>query len=289
MNPQALPPMFISHGSPMTALEPREAGAYWQALGPALERRFQRPKAILAVSAHTLMREPVLLAARRARKDGDPGIERVQRGIQPALGLGAQQVDVALEVGLAAGLFQPLELRLRRAQQHQRDQQRQGQRAAARAPIGRGLADEGQHQRRADGHAQGAVQELVDVAQAVALAFARDRQAHARLGLVVAGGQHAATVVVSVFVNPTQFGPGEDFDRYPRTWDDDLAALAEEGAELVFHPGVDDVYPPGAAGVTVDPIFAQWLQDTGLWAVRTLDAAAARWGDADTPKRETTA
>lgn len=65
MNPQALPPMFVSHGSPMTALEPREAGAYWQALGPALERRFQRPKAILAVSAHTLMREPVLLAAAR--------------------------------------------------------------------------------------------------------------------------------------------------------------------------------------------------------------------------------
>jgi pantoate--beta-alanine ligase len=60
-------------------------------------------------------------------------------------------------------------------------------------------------------------------------------------------------VVVSVFVNPTQFGPGEDFDRYPRTWDDDLAALAAEGADLVFHPGVDDVYPPGSLGVTVHP------------------------------------
>lgn len=71
--------------------------------------------------------------------------------------------------------------------------------------------------------------------------------------LVRAAREQAASVVVSVFVNPTQFGPGEDFDRYPRTWDADLAALAEEGADLVFHPGVDDVYPPGALGVTVDP------------------------------------
>jgi pantoate--beta-alanine ligase len=71
--------------------------------------------------------------------------------------------------------------------------------------------------------------------------------------LVRAARERAASVVVSVFVNPTQFGPGEDFDRYPRTWDADLAALAEEGADLVFHPDVDDVYPPGALGVTVDP------------------------------------
>jgi pantoate--beta-alanine ligase len=71
--------------------------------------------------------------------------------------------------------------------------------------------------------------------------------------LVRAARERAATVVVSVFVNPTQFGPGEDFDRYPRTWDADLAALADEGADVVFHPPVDEVYPPGAVGVTVDP------------------------------------
>jgi pantoate--beta-alanine ligase len=71
--------------------------------------------------------------------------------------------------------------------------------------------------------------------------------------LVRAAREKAASVVVSVFVNPTQFGPGEDYDRYPRTWDADLAALAEEGADLVFHPEVDDVYPPGALGVSVDP------------------------------------
>ena len=71
--------------------------------------------------------------------------------------------------------------------------------------------------------------------------------------LVRAAKERAATVVVSVFVNPTQFGPGEDFDRYPRTWDADLAALADEGADVVFHPGVEEVYPPGSLGVTVHP------------------------------------
>lgn len=71
--------------------------------------------------------------------------------------------------------------------------------------------------------------------------------------LVRAARGRAGSVVVSVFVNPTQFGPGEDFDRYPRTWDADLAALADEGADVVFHPPVDEVYPPGAAGVTVHP------------------------------------
>jgi 4,5-DOPA dioxygenase extradiol len=62
---QSSPPLFISHGSPMTALEPREAGAFMQALGPAIERTFGRPKAIVVASAHSLTREPVLLAAPR--------------------------------------------------------------------------------------------------------------------------------------------------------------------------------------------------------------------------------
>jgi pantoate--beta-alanine ligase len=71
--------------------------------------------------------------------------------------------------------------------------------------------------------------------------------------LVRAAKERGGSVVVSVFVNPTQFGPGEDFDRYPRTWDADLAALAEEGADAVFHPPVEEVYPPGSVGVTVQP------------------------------------
>ena len=71
--------------------------------------------------------------------------------------------------------------------------------------------------------------------------------------LVRTARERAGSVVVSVFVNPAQFGPGEDFDRYPRSWDADLAALAEEGADVVFHPAAEEIYRPGALGVTVDP------------------------------------
>jgi 4,5-DOPA dioxygenase extradiol len=60
-----LPALFVSHGSPMIALQPGAAGAFLQRLGPAIDAAFGRPEAILAVSAHTLAREPVLLAAPR--------------------------------------------------------------------------------------------------------------------------------------------------------------------------------------------------------------------------------
>ena len=60
-----LPSLFVSHGSPMIALEPGEAGAFMKKLGPAIDATFGRPKAILAISAHTAARAPVLLAAAR--------------------------------------------------------------------------------------------------------------------------------------------------------------------------------------------------------------------------------
>ncbi|MEI7037107.1 pantoate--beta-alanine ligase [Fulvimonas yonginensis] len=57
----------------------------------------------------------------------------------------------------------------------------------------------------------------------------------------------ADRVVASVFVNPTQFGPGEDFERYPRTLAQDQAGLAELGCDLLFAPDVATLYPFGAA------------------------------------------
>jgi len=61
------------------------------------------------------------------------------------------------------------------------------------------------------------------------------------------------SVLVSIFVNPLQFGPNEDLDRYPRTLDEDLAVCAREGVRLVFAPPAAEVYPGGKPQVTVDP------------------------------------
>ena len=79
MDPNRLPSIFVSHGSPMTALEPGAAGAFMRALGPRIEAAFGRPQAILTVSAHTAARSPVLLAADRHEAVYDFG------GFDPAL------------------------------------------------------------------------------------------------------------------------------------------------------------------------------------------------------------
>ena len=65
--------------------------------------------------------------------------------------------------------------------------------------------------------------------------------------LVAAAAADSADVVVSVFVNPTQFGPGEDFDRYPRTFAADCDLLAAHGVRWVYAPAAAAVYPPGDA------------------------------------------
>jgi pantoate--beta-alanine ligase len=65
------------------------------------------------------------------------------------------------------------------------------------------------------------------------------------LRLVDEARRRASCVIVSIFVNPTQFGPGEDLERYPRTWEQDLAACARAGADVVFAPEPGEMYPEG--------------------------------------------
>jgi len=65
------------------------------------------------------------------------------------------------------------------------------------------------------------------------------------LTLVREGLKQADAVIVSIFVNPAQFGPGEDLDAYPRTWDADLEKLTATGAHAVFYPAASEMYPEG--------------------------------------------
>jgi pantoate--beta-alanine ligase len=64
--------------------------------------------------------------------------------------------------------------------------------------------------------------------------------------------EHADSVLVTIFVNPLQFGPNEDFDRYPRTFDQDLEICRTERVDLVFAPDRDEMYPGGEPEVRID-------------------------------------
>jgi 4,5-DOPA dioxygenase extradiol len=121
--PPRLAPLFLSHGSPMTAVEPREAGAFFEQLGERLLRGALKPRAILAVSAHSLTREPLLLAAERHAAVYDfGGFDPVLYTLRydapgaPALALQVQQrlTDAGIRVhrvdegGLDHGIWTPL-------------------------------------------------------------------------------------------------------------------------------------------------------------------------------------
>jgi pantoate--beta-alanine ligase len=67
------------------------------------------------------------------------------------------------------------------------------------------------------------------------------------VSLIRLAKRRAVKVVVSIFVNPTQFAPSEDFSSYPRTWKADVARLAAENVDLIWSPGVKTMYPDGFA------------------------------------------
>jgi len=69
--------------------------------------------------------------------------------------------------------------------------------------------------------------------------------------LIGAAHLHGRRVVASVFVNPLQFGPNEDYAAYPRTPDEDAALLESQGVDVLFLPTVDEMYPQGVAGSTI--------------------------------------
>src|SRR5436309_35011 len=72
------------------------------------------------------------------------------------------------------------------------------------------------------------------------------------LSLIQHAKRHAPHVAVSIFVNPTQFGPTEDFSRYPRPLEADLAKCEAAGVELIFNPPPEEMYQPGVPDLVVD-------------------------------------
>src|ERR1022692_971386 len=80
------------------------------------------------------------------------------------------------------------------------------------------------------------------------------------VSLIDAAKAQADEVVVSIFVNPTQFNPGEDFERYPRTLDHDFQLCEAAGVNYIFSPTVETMYPagPGAIAIHVEAVGDRW-------------------------------
>ena len=66
--------------------------------------------------------------------------------------------------------------------------------------------------------------------------------------LIVEARKKCDVVVVSIFVNPTQFGPNEDYDKYPRTLDKDMVICEEAGCDIIFNPEPEEMYPEFVKG-----------------------------------------
>lgn len=81
----------------------------------------------------------------------------------------------------------------------------------------------------------------------------------AHMALVDEARKHADRVVATIFVNPTQFGPDEDFSSYPRREARDIETLRDHGVDLLFAPGVEDMYPAGFETIVDVPNISQGL------------------------------
>ena len=79
------------------------------------------------------------------------------------------------------------------------------------------------------------------------------------LSLVREARSRATRVIVSDFVNPTQFGPNEDYAAYPRTFEADCALLEREGADIVFHPAPEAMYPEGTSVSLIETSLSKYL------------------------------
>jgi pantoate--beta-alanine ligase len=104
---------------------------------------------------------------------------------------------------------------------------------------------------------------LTRAGQSLALVPTMGALHEGHLALAAQGKKHATQVWVTIFVNPTQFGPNEDFTKYPRTLEDDLAKCQAAGVDAVFVPEVATMYPPNGieAQLTV-PSLARDLEAT---------------------------
>jgi pantoate--beta-alanine ligase len=104
-----------------------------------------------------------------------------------------------------------------------------------------------------------ALAELWSGAERVALVPTMGALHEGHLALVREARRHADAVVVTIFVNPLQFGPSEDLTRYPRSEERDLELLATEGCDLVWVPQVADLYPEGfATSIEVAGVSERW-------------------------------
>ena len=107
---------------------------------------------------------------------------------------------------------------------------------------------------------QAAVRELRRAGKTVGLAPTMGALHEGHLSLVRRAKRECDVAVATIFVNPTQFAPHEDFSRYPRTLDADLAALKAAHCDLVFVPSREEMYPPGASTLVEPPQVAQPLE-----------------------------